>query len=217
MNTALTILWQQRDVMLGGLLTTLEISVAGALLAAILGVLIFVGLISRARAIRLLLVLLVDTIRCVPFMLFCYLLYYGLPYAGITLGNLTVGIAALSIYHASYIAEILRAAWKEQPADIKEASIAFGFHGVQRLRIILPPVVIATIPMLGNSVIQIIKDSAFLVIIAVQELTFAANEIQSTYYVPFASFICAVFFYWFLCLIVEGGTKLISVRTLLRR
>jgi polar amino acid transport system permease protein len=218
MNSALAILWQQRDVMLSGLLTTLEISVAGALLAAIFGVLIFVGLISRMRVIRLLLlVLLVDTMRCVPFMLFCYLLYYGLPYAGITLGNLTVGIAALSIYHASYIAEILRAAWKEQPADIKEASIAFGFHGVQRLRIILPPVVIATIPMLGNSAIQIIKDSAFLVIIAVQELTFAANEIQSTYYVPFASFICAVFFYWFLCLIVEGGTKLISVRTLLRR
>ena len=54
------------------------------------------------------LVLLVDTMRCVPFMLFAYLLYYGLPYAGITLGNFTVGIAALAIYHASYVAELLR-------------------------------------------------------------------------------------------------------------
>ena len=217
MSSGLAIVWQQRDVMLSGLLMTLELSVAGAVLAGILGVLIFVGLISRVRAIRMALVLLVDTMRCVPFMLFAYLLYYGLPYAGITLGNFTVGIAALAIYHASYVAELLRASWKEQPADIKEASVAFGFHGWRRLCIILPPVAIAAIPMLGSSVIQIIKDSAFLVIIAVEELTYAANEIQSTYYVPFASFICAVLCYWILCLIVEGGVQLMSTRTLLRR
>jgi polar amino acid transport system permease protein len=59
--------------------------------------------------------------------------------------------------------------------------------------------------------IQVIKDSAFLVIITVQELTYAANEIQATYYVPFASFICAILLYWVLCLGVEGG-----VRSLLR-
>ena len=71
--------------------------------------------------------------------------------------------------------------------------------------------------MLGSSVIQILKDSAFLVIIAVEELTYAANEIQLTFYVPFASFICAVLCYWILCLIVEGGDQLMSTRTLLRR
>jgi polar amino acid transport system permease protein len=42
-------------------------------------------------------------------------------------------------------------------------------------------------------------------------LTFAANEIQATYYVPFASFVCALLLYWLLCLAVEGG-----VRTVLR-
>ena len=62
--------------------------------------------------------------------------------------------------------------------------------------------------MLGNQMIQIIKDSAFLVIIAVQELTFAANEIQATYYVPFASFVCAMLLYWVLCLAVEGGVRI---------
>jgi polar amino acid transport system permease protein len=216
MSGGFAIVWQQRDVMLNGLLTTLELSVAGAVLAGILGVLIFAGLISRVRPLRLTLVLLVDVMRCVPFMLFAYLLYYGLPYAGLTFGNFTVGIASLAIYHASYIAELLRGSWKEQPADIKEASVAFGFHGWRRLRIILPPVVIAAIPMLGSSAIQIIKDSAYLVIIAVEELTYAANEIQSTYYVPFASFICAVLCYWILCLIVEGGVKFMSARTLLR-
>src|ERR1700755_85727 len=65
----------------------------------------------------------------------------------------------------------------------------------------------SSVPMLGNQMVQIIKDSAFLVIIAVQELTFAANEIQANYYVPFASFVCAMLLYWVLCLAVEGGVR----------
>ena len=70
----------------------------------------------------------------------------------------------------------------------------------------------AALPNLGNQVIQIIKDSAFLVIITVRELTYAANEIQSTFYVPLASFVCAALLYWVLCLGVETG-----VRAMLRR
>ena len=51
-------------------------------------------------------------------------------------------------------------------------------------------------PVIGNQLIQIIKDSAFLTIIALPELTHAASSIQSRYYVPFAAFITAVALYW---------------------
>ena len=146
--------------------------------------------------------------RCVPFMLFCYLIYYGLPSFGIVVGNLTAGITALTLYNAAYIAELLRGGYVALPRDGIEAGHAFGFHGWRLLvRIILPPVLLSSVPMFGNQMIQIIKDSAFLVIIAVQELTFAANEIQATYYVPFASFVCAMLLYWLLCLGVEGGVR----------
>lgn len=217
MLSGFNIVWQQRDAMASGLLTTLEISIAAGLLAAILGTVIFSGLISRVRFIRWGVSGFVDLMRCVPFMLFCYLMYYGLPYVGITLGNFTVGIVSLSIYHASYMAELLRGAWKEMPKDTVEAGTAFGFHGWHLLRIILPPLVITAMPTLGSAFMQIIKDSAFLVIIAVQELTYAANEIQSTYYIPFASFISAVLCYWVLCLVVEAGVSVLSRRTAIRR
>jgi polar amino acid transport system permease protein len=216
-TSGLLIVWQQRGAMLGGLLTTLELSVIGAALAAVLGAVIFAGLINRARPVRWAATFLVDAMRCVPFMLFCYLLYYGLPSAGLTLDNFTVGIVALAIYHASYMAELLRGAWRELPRDVLDAGAAFGFHGIGALRIVLPPVIIGAVPMLGNQLIQIIKDSAFLVIIAVQELTFAANAVQSVYYVPFASFVCAVLGYWMLSVIVEGGVRFFTARTALRR
>jgi polar amino acid transport system permease protein len=211
------IVWSQRDLMLRGLLMTVEITIVAAILSSVLGVAIFMGLTSRVTGIRRLLSLMVDFMRCVPFMMFCYLLYYGLPAWGLVLDNLTVGITALALYNASYIAELLRGCWKELPPEITEAGLAFGFHGVKLMRIVLPPVVIAAIPLLGNQLIQIVKDSAFLVIITVQELTFAANAIQSTYYVPFASFLCAVLFYWLLCLIIEGGVKFMLGRVAARR
>jgi polar amino acid transport system permease protein len=206
------IVWSQRDLMLNGLLLTFEIVAISSVLAAILGFALFGLLVQSGPAVVRLLKAAIDVIRAVPFMLLCYLLYYGLPSIGLTLGNMTAGVTALAIYNAAYVAELLRGAWKAQPPEADEAERAFGFHGWRLLvRVILPPVLLDAVPMLGNQMIQVIKDSAFLVIITVQELTYAANEIQATYYVPFASFVCAILFYWILCLGVEGG-----VRSLLR-
>jgi polar amino acid transport system permease protein len=202
------VLWEQRDAMFSGFLTTLAIAALAAVCAGLLGLILFSLLISRARAVAAVLAWPIDLMRCVPFMLFCYLIYYGLPSFGIVIGNLMAGIIALTVYHAAYIAELLRGAFATLPREGIEAGQAFGFHGWRLLlRIILPPVLLSSIPMLGNQLIQIIKDSAFLVIIAVEELTFAANEIQATYYVPFASFVCAMLLYWVLCLAVEGGVR----------
>ena len=74
-------------------------------------------------------------------------------------------------------------------------------------RIVLPPVILAAIPMIGNQLIQIIKDSVFPTIIAVPELTDEASSIQATYFVPFAAFVTAVLLYWGLRIIVEAGGR----------
>ena len=86
----------------------------------------------------------------------------------------------------------------------KDAAHAFGFTGLKLFRrIILPQVLIAVGPVIGNQLIQLIKDSAFLSIITVPELTFAANAVQSYYFVPFESFLFATLLYWALC----GGVE----------
>jgi polar amino acid transport system permease protein len=212
------VLWDQRDAVLSGFMNTIAIAVAAAVCAGLLGLLLFALLISRVRTIEVALTWFIDLMRCVPFMLFCYMIYFGLPSFGIVIGNLTAGIVALTLYNATYIAELLRGGYVALPRDGIEAGQAFGFHGWRLLtRIILPPVVLSSTPMLGNQLIQIIKDSAFLVIIAVQELTFAANEIQATYYVPFASFVCAMILYWLLCLAVEAGVRVVGVKAEMQR
>jgi polar amino acid transport system permease protein len=104
------------------------------------------------------------------------------------------------------------------PREPIEAGVAFGFSGGRLFRrIILPPLLLAAGPVVGNQMIQIIKDSAFLTIIAVPELTHAASSIQSRHYVPFAAFIVAVGLYWGLCLVVEAGVSLIGRLAAARR
>jgi polar amino acid transport system permease protein len=71
--------------------------------------------------------------------------------------------------------------------------------------------------VIGNQMIQIIKDSAFLTIIALPELTHAASSIQSRHYVPFAAFITVVFLYWGLCLVIEAGVSSIDRLAAARR
>jgi polar amino acid transport system permease protein len=214
----LAVVWSQRDLMIRGLAATLGIAAVSAVLAGLLGIGLFGLLISRWRAVGQTVSALIDLMRCVPFMLFCYMIYYALPVFGIVIENIAAGILALTLYNAAYIAELLRGTWQTLPRETIEAGHAFGFHGWRLLvRIILPPVVMDSVPMLGNQMVQIIKDSAFLVIIAVQELTYAANEIQATYYVPFASFVCAVILYWLLCLAVESGVRAVIRVAELRR
>ncbi len=212
----LLVVWDERELLLKGIEATVEIVSISAILAFLLGLFLFGILILKIRYVSPAVKVMIDLMRAVPFMLLCYLIYYGLPSVGLVMGNIEAGILALTIYNAAYVAELLRGTWAAFPPETIEAGQAFGFYGWRLVaRIIAPPVILDSIPMLGNQMIQVIKDSAFLMIIAVQELTYAANEIQATYYVPFASLLAAVLFYWLLCLAVEqavGGMLRVAER-----
>ncbi|STU61700.1 Amino acid ABC transporter [Klebsiella pneumoniae subsp. ozaenae] len=56
-----------------------------------------------------------------------------------------------------------------------------------------PNIVSSALPLIGNQLIICLKDTAFLSIITVQEITAAANSVQATYFIPFNAFIVR---YW---------------------
>jgi polar amino acid transport system permease protein len=198
------VVWAHKERLFQGLANTVWLVALATVLALVLGTLVAAALMSHSRAVQRPTRWLVDGMRCIPFLLLIYILYYGLPSIGIRFNSWTAGLCALVVYNAAYIGEILRGAWAALPAGHVDAAHALGFRGLTLYwRIILPPVVFAAGPVIGNQVIQIIKDSAFLMIIAIPELTHAASSIQSTYFVPFAAFVAAVALYWLLCRCVE--------------
>jgi polar amino acid transport system permease protein len=211
------VVWAERSLLLSGLANTVVLSLLAMAASLLLGALLTPILVSKRRVAAFIALRFVDLMRCTPFLLLAYIVYYGLPSIGLRFDNWTAGLFALVLYNSAYMAEILRGAWASQPRDPIEAGVAFGYSGLRLFRrIVLPPLLLSAGPVIGNQTIQIIKDSAFLTIIALPELTHAASSIQSRHYVPFAAFIAAVLLYWALCLIVEAavgfGNRLAEAR-----
>ncbi|WP_158899764.1 amino acid ABC transporter permease [Burkholderia sp. L27(2015)] len=205
------VIWGQRDVVLAGLLNTVILLVIAAIASIVLGAVLAALLMSKQKAVAKSAALYVDAMRCSPFLLFVYLIYFGLPTLGISLSNWVSGAIALILYNTAYMAELMRGAWLELPATMIESGKAFGFRGVSLLRyIILPPVLLRAMPMISSQLIQIVKDSAFLTVIAVSELTHEMTSIQATYFIPFAAFVTAVVLYWGICLAIEAANGMLD-------
>jgi polar amino acid transport system permease protein len=208
MISGFSVVWSERGLMLSGLANTVVLSLLAGLCSLLLGALLSTLLTRQSGVLKRAARVFVDAMRCTPFLLFVYIVYYGLPSLGMRFDNWQAGLAALTVYHTAYMGEVLRAAWVAQPHAPIEAGQAFGYSGLRLFRrIIFPPMALASAPVIGNQVIQVIKDSAFLTIIALPELTHAASSIQSRHYVPFAAFISAVLLYWALCLVIEAGVS----------
>lgn len=152
-----------------------------------------------------------DLLRTLPFLIVLYLLYYGLPQIGIRFNAWTAGIIALSVYHASYYAEILRGARAALPQGQTESAMAHGFTPfLMFYRILLPQMVLRSGPLLGNQLVGCLKDTAFLSIITIFELTAAANDLQAVYFIPMPAFIVVIALYWCVSLVVEKALRLMG-------
>lgn len=208
MNFRFDVILDHLPAFLFGLWNTTWLCTVGTVLSLIAGIVLTLPLMSRQKIICGVAQTFVDAARAIPFLMLVYLVYYGLPTVGIRLDSWTTAILTLVLYNTAYIAEILRSAWANLPRGQTEAGRAYGFSGFHLLqKIILPQVLITSAPVIGNQLIQVIKDSAFLAIITVPELTQAARIVQADYFIPFESLIFAALLYWVLCLLVEFGVK----------
>ena len=218
MTHDVSVVLQHYTDFLAGLGNTLWLSAATLVLGSIAGCVVAGLMLSPIVSVKRTASILVDGLRCIPFLLLVYLLYYGLPQFGIRLDRWAAGLGALVLYHSAYFGEIIRGAWMNLSRDQIEAGRAFGYRGPLLFRrIILPQLFFSSAPLMGNQSIYIMKDTAFLMIITVPELTFAASSIQSTYFVPFASFLAAVLLYWLVTLAIERGVRHIEYAADLRR
>jgi len=85
-------------------------------------------------------------------------------------------ITGLSVYTASFIAEIVRGSVLAIPKGQTEAAQALGFNGVQRLRlVILPQALAIIIPPLTNQYLNLMKNSSLAIAVAYKDLFDVGN------------------------------------------
>lgn len=159
--------------------TTIWVAVASCVGAALLGFLLEV-LRRSGRVLGYLMRFVIDFIRSTPVLVQIYFLYFVLPFYGVTLPALVVGVMALSVYYSGYLAEVFKAGIDAIPAGQFEAAKALGLNRLDTLVFVIAPQMVRNIaaPM-GNYFVSILKATPYLAVIAVPEMLGAAMEISS--------------------------------------
>ncbi len=165
---------------LGGLSLTLALAGAAILLALPLGLLLGVARISPWTALRLPITALVWTVRGAPLLMVVFWAYFFLPaLTGHKTSQFTTMLAALVLFDAVYLAEILRAGLQALPRGQLEAARALGLSWLQALRLVLLPQALRhMLPSLVNQFVTTIKHTSLGTIIGLSELSFIANQIN---------------------------------------
>ena len=161
-----------------GLLTSLELTVAGLVFGLSLGLLLALGSSARSRSIRTLNVALVELGRGTPMLVVLELVYFGLPQVKLSLNAFTAAVVAIALITGAYTSEIFRAGLQAVPFGQREAAQAVGLRTIDQLRYIIVPqgVRIATPPLLSFA-IQIFQATSLAFVIAVPELISKAYDI----------------------------------------
>lgn len=139
----------------------------------------------------------VELFRGTPFLIQLFLLYFGGPYAGLSLDAIPAGIVGLSVYGAAYFSEIFRSGFEAVPPGHVEAAECSGLNRAQILRrILLPEMTMLVLPSSINMAVIVLKETAVMSVITVPELTLTISAIGTEFYAFVESLFLLALFYW---------------------
>lgn len=142
-------------------------------------------------------------IRGTPLLVQLFVVFYGLPHAGILINPWTAAIIVFSINEGAYCAETVRAALESVPAGQLEAGLSTGMSWLQVVRrIILPQAMRTAFPTLGNSLIAMVKDTSLAANITVTEMFMTTQRIVARTYEPLVLYIEVGLIYLLFCTVL---------------
>ena len=169
---------QYGGTLLQGALVTLQITLGAFAIALVAGLVVALCRLAPWWPLRTLGAIYVELLRSVPPITWLFILYFGLPGAGISLPALQVAIGGFGLIGAAYMAEIYRAGIKAVHRGQREAALGVGLTPAQALRyVILPQAVPVILPPAANYVIGLLKDSAVASVISATELLYNTRTI----------------------------------------
>ncbi len=165
-------------------LVTLEISFLSLFFSVFLGLIFSIIALSSGKLINILIRCFVEFTRGVPQLVQISIIYFALPYIGIYFDEFWTGVVALSFIGAGYTIEIFRNAVLNVDRGQHEAGKILGLTKYQTLIYILYPQIIKrSLPPITNELINVVKASALLSVISVNELTKIMNDVIFEYFV----------------------------------
>jgi arginine/ornithine transport system permease protein len=144
-------------------------------------------------------------IRGTPMLVQLFLIYYGLAQFAVVresifwpwLSNAWLcAVLAFAINTCAYTTEMIAGAILATPHGEVDAARSFGMSGAQLMRrIVLPSALRRCLPAYSNEVIMMLQGTSLASIVTLLDLTGAAREMNSRFYLPFEAFVTAAVFY----------------------
>ncbi|WP_378004273.1 amino acid ABC transporter permease [Aeromonas jandaei] len=168
-----------------GLIFTVPLTLITFVLGILLGLLVALARLYGPTPLVALVRFYVWLIRGTPLLVQLFLIFYGLPSAGIVLDAFTAAVIGFTLNIGAYSSEIIRATLAAIPKGQWEAAYSIGMNWPQVMwRVILPQAARIAVPPLSSTFISLVKDTSLAAAVTVPELFQAAQRLASVTYEP---------------------------------
>ncbi|MFT3818267.1 MAG: amino acid ABC transporter permease [Rubrivivax sp.] len=194
----------QWPLLLRGAAWTLALTAVSAVAGLALGVACAWARLEGSAPLRVLAGAYVELIRNTPFIVQLFFIFFGLPAAGVKLTPELASVIAMVVNLGAYAAEIVRAGLQATPQGQIEAGLSLALTpGQLFFHVVLPPALRKVWPALVSQIVIVMLGSSVCGQIATEELSYAANLIQSRNFRAFEAFIVATALYLLLSVLLR--------------
>ncbi len=191
-------------VLLKGTRITVQLILIGALLGVALGIACAWVRALGPKWMKPVVAVYVELIRNTPFLIQLFFIFFGLPSLGIRMSELTAANLAMIVNLGAYSCEIIRAGIQATPRGQFEAGASLAMTPFQTFwHVVLVPALQRIWPALSSQIVIVMLGSAVVSQIAAEDLTFAANFIQSRTFRAFETYIVSTLVYLALAILLR--------------
>lgn len=191
-----------------GLWVTVQIAVLAAIMAIFFAFLAGLLRLAPSYLVRSIIMVYVEIFRGTSLLVQLFWLYFVLPHFGVALDPFTVAVVGLGLNWGAYGSEIVRGAVVAVSKGQYEAATALNMSPMTRLlRIILPQAAIAMLPPFGNLFIELLKGTALVSLITLNDLTFKAVQMNQATFRTTEIFVVVLVLYFIVALLITAGMR----------
>ena len=209
-------IFDSSGILLTGLVSTIELSVATIITGTLLGLVVAVLRFARIPYLGPALRIYLEVFRGSPLLVQLLFIYFGAAYLGIRgIDALPAALIALTLYEGALISEIFRAGLEAVPRGQREAARSVGLKGFQVDRyVVLPQTIPLVLPPLVGQYIGLVKDTALAMAIGYVELVREGQAIIDRIGMPIEVFFVVAVMYFVICYPMSLVARRLELRAL---
>ena len=177
-------------ILIPGLTRTIPLTAISFTIAMVISILTAMAQYAKVPVLSRIIRFYIWIFRGTPLLVQLFVVFYGLPRAGILLDPFPAAVIVFSLNEGAYGSETVRAALESVPVGQMEAGFCVGMTYMQTMRrIILPQAMRTAFPSLSNSLIAMVKNTSLAANITVTEMFMTTQRIVARTYEPLLLYI----------------------------